>query len=208
MFREEAVWVEKALQKIKPLPANKQAANLGASTAVFRQQVQPHIHSHVVQPLIDAGWQVLHIDIKKEDGVDLIADVTEDLFAERFENRFGLTVCTNMLEHVQDIAKVAGNIFKATMHGGYILITVPYKYKKHLDPIDNMFRPAPGEIAMLFRKGTAEIIDSKIIIIKDKAYYTIKKSRFPFWGYRELIGYYLGRYHKVSGILLKINKEG
>lgn len=203
MFREEAIWVKQALSKIKPLTNNNKVANLGSSTAYFREVIQPHIHEHIIVTLQNAGWQIINIDLKKEDGVDLVADVTQANFSSLVQVS-ALTICTNMLEHVEDINGVVENLKKVTIQGGYILITVPYKYRKHLDPIDNMFRPTPKEIAGLFAKNEVEIVDERIIVIHDKEYYKIKKSRIPFWGYRHILGYYLGKKHAVSGVLLKI----
>ncbi len=207
MFREEVQWVERVLQRIEPLQSNNQVANLGSSTAFFRKQVQPHIDKHLIEPIIQRGWKVINVDIKEETGVDLLADVTSKDFGEQLENQFALTICTNMLEHVSNIPLVIENLFKVTVNCGYLLITVPYKYKIHHDPIDNRFRPQPQEIVALFNGNKVEIIASSIITINDLYYYRIKKSHIPLWGYRDRIGYYLGKRHKVSGVLLKILKK-
>jgi hypothetical protein len=203
MFREEAVWIESALQKIEPSVGNNLVANLGSSTAYFREVIQPHIHQHIILPLQHKGWKIVNVDLKHEDGVDIVADVTKDNFSQLVQPA-ALTICTNMLEHVEDINLVVTNLQKVTTKGGYILLTVPYKYKKHLDPIDNMFRPTPNEIAALFNKDNINIIDQKVIQIFDKIYYKVKKSKFPIWGYRHLLGYYLGKKHAVSGILIQM----
>lgn len=96
-----------------------------------------------------------------------------------------------MLEHLEDISIVIRKLLGVTEKGGYILLTVPYNYKRHLDPIDNMFRPTPEEIANLFPGDKIEVIDKRIIGISDKTYYQ-QKSRYPIWGYRKIIGYYFG----------------
>ena len=108
-----------------------------------------------------------------------------------------------MLEHVSDISLVINNILEITIDGGFILLTVPYKYRNHPDPIDNVIRPTPDEIANLFPKGTIEVMKKSIIIINEKNY--LHFSRFPLWGKGKLVGYYLGVRQKVSGILLKVN---
>jgi 2-polyprenyl-3-methyl-5-hydroxy-6-metoxy-1,4-benzoquinol methylase len=87
----------------------------------------------------------VNVDLKHEDGVDVVADVTKDNFSQLVQPA-ALTICTNMLEHVEDIKLVVANLQKVTIKGGYILLTVPYKYKKHLDPIDNMFRSKPMKL--------------------------------------------------------------
>lgn len=206
MFREESIWIRNALQKLKPVSGHLDVANIGSSTAYFRKTIQPHIQNNIIIPLENSGWNVLNVDLKKEDGVDLVADVTKPHFAEPFKDRFAITICTNLLEHVEDIKLVTNNLTAITRSGGYILITVPYKYKLHYDPIDNGFRPTPQQIIDLFKDVAEQIVDSSIISIADVIEYKIKPSRFPIWGYRERISYFLGKRHKVSGILFSIKK--
>ncbi|MDB5193065.1 MAG: class SAM-dependent methyltransferase [Segetibacter sp.] len=206
MFREESFWIKNAIQKIKPKSGDDEVANIGSSTEYFRKVIQPHIHNNIIDSLQSSGWKVTNVDLKQEPGVDLVADVTKPGFAVPFKDRFALTICTNLLEHVEDINLVARNLIEITRSGGYILITVPFKYKIHLDPIDNGFRPTPQQIVDLFNDVAENILDSKIISISDKEYYRIKPSRFPVWGYRERLAYYFGKRHKTSGILFSIKK--
>ena len=207
MFREESIWIKNALQKIQP-SKNIEVANICSSTGYFRKVLQPHIHNNVMVPLKDAGWNVLHVDMKDEPGVDLVADVTKYNFSGKFKNRFGLTICTNLLEHVENIDLVIKNLVDITCNNGYILITVPNKYKIHYDPIDNGFRPTPFEIASRFLQlgNPINVVAEDIVTIEEKAYYRIKKSRIPLWGYRDRVKYYLGNRHKVAGILLQVEK--
>ena len=207
MFREESIWIKNSLQKIQP-SKNIEVANIGSSTGYFRKVLQPHIHNNIMDPLKEAGWNVLHVDMKDEPGVDLVADVTKHNFSGQFKNRFGLTICTNLLEHVEDIDLVIQNLVNITCNNGYVLITVPNKYKIHYDPIDNGFRPTPFEIASRFLQmgNPINVVAEDIVTIEEKAYYRIKKSRLPLWGYRDRVKYHLGNRHKVAGILLQVEK--
>lgn len=207
MFREESIWIRNALQKIHP-SQHTEVANIGSSTGYFRKVLQPHIHNNIMEPLKNSGWNVLHVDIKDEPGVDLVADVTKTNFSGQFKNRFGLTICTNLLEHVEDIDLVIQNLVNITCNNGYVLITVPNKYKIHYDPIDNGFRPTPLEIAGRFLQmgNPINVVAEEIITIQEKAYYRIKKSHIPLWGYRDRLKYHLGNRHKVTGILLQVEK--
>jgi SAM-dependent methyltransferase len=207
MFRQEAMWIEKVLKSIKPLSGNCLAANFGSSTTDFRLVLQPHIHQYVITTLEKNNWQVKNIDFKNDIGVDIVADLTNPSIAKEYADYFGLTICTNMLEHVENINITIKNLFATTKSDGYILLTVPYKYKKHLDPIDNMFRPKPIEIYNLFLRDSVDIIASQIITITDKTYYPVKQSKYPLWGYRYRIAFWFGMRHKVSGILLKVKKD-
>ena len=206
MFREESIWIKNALLKLRPVKGYNEVANIGSSTDYFRKTVQPHIHTNIINSLQNSGWRVLNIDMKNAAGVDIAADVTKIDFVNSFIDRFSLTICTNLLEHVENIKLVTENLIAVTRSGGHILVTVPYKYKRHLDPIDNGFRPTPQQIVDLFKDVAEYIVDSSIISIKDVDQYKIKPSRFPVWGYRERLAYYFGKRHKTSGILFSIKK--
>lgn len=202
MFREEAEWIRKILAS---LPLDGLAlANLGSSTKEFRQNVQPHIQEEVIAPLEMRGARWTHIDAKNGDGIDIIADISSSEFPIQINNQYDLVLCTNMLEHVEDIEKVIYNIWSIARPGGYLLVTVPLRYPLHYDPIDNGFRPTPDELASLFLKNfTGSIIRKNKITIRDIDYYPVKRSRFPIWGYRVRLRYWLGYYYLTSGVLIK-----
>lgn len=183
----------------------RRAVNLGSSTAEFRQRVQPHIHEMVIAPLESAGVQITHVDLKRDAGVDVAADLTAADFPERLARRFDLIICTNMLEHVQDIDAVVVNILRIAAPGAYLLLTVPRRYPLHFDPIDNGFRPRPQDLADLFsQKVACRLVEGRIIAIKDPVYYPRKRSRFPLWGLRLRFRYWIGRYYQVTGALIKL----
>jgi len=205
MFRQEAIWVGNLLKNIstnhKPV-----IANIGSSTELFREVVQPHIHEYIFKPLLKKNCTIYHVDVKQEDGVDMVADITQPSFAIQHANAFDVVICTNMLEHVEDIDAVVQNLYAACRNNGHLLITVPYKYRKHLDPIDNMFRPRPEEITALFRPGQVKQVANEVIVVTERNYYKKRRSHYPLWGYREVLGYYLGMRYKVSGVLLQVSK--
>ena len=202
MKSEEAKWIERVVGDIETTKNNNIALNVGSSTSYFREVAQPHIQKYVIDPLTRNGWKVINVDLKHSEGVDIVADVCSENFL-KYVPSSSLVICTNLLEHVEDISLVIKNLQGCVIRHGYILITAPYKYKKHLDPIDNMFRPEPNDIANLFPQEKIDIISKQIIIIKEKKYY-FEKSRYPLWGWRRLIGYYVGFKQKVSGILIRV----
>lgn len=205
MFAEESEWIRDAISRLDSSKI-KEVGNVGSSSLDFRTKIQPHIHNNIIAPMEKNGANVIHIDLKEEQGVDEIGDITSLSFGEKFSNQFDLVLCTNLLEHVVDINLVVQNLIKAVKNNRYILITVPYKYRLHFDPIDNGFRPTPNEIANLFDGTNFSIETSKIISIKNIEAYKIRKSRFPIWGYRERLLYIFGKRYKVSGILIRISK--
>lgn len=205
MFAEESEWIREAIAGLDSREI-KEVGNIGSSSLVFRTVIQPHIHNNIIAPIEKSGAHVVNIDLKKDEGVDVIGDITLPTFGDQFRNQFDLVLCTNLLEHVVDINLVVQNLIKAVKNTGYILITVPFKYRLHYDPIDNGFRPTPNEIASLFFGSNFAIKASKVISIKDIEAYRIRKSRYPFWGHRERLLYFFGKRYKVSGILICITK--
>ena len=179
-------------------------ANSGSSTAEFRQQIQPHIHRDVIAPLEAAGARVVYVDFKPAAGVNVTADLSAPDFASHFERGFDLSLCTNMLEHVEDIPAVVDNILRIAAPGACLLLTVPRRYPLHFDPIDNGFRPRPDELAALFqRRASCRVLRSQVIAIRESAYYPVRKSAYPLWGYRLRLRYLIGWYYKVSGVLIQ-----
>ncbi|MEY4106490.1 MAG: hypothetical protein RL181_832 [Bacteroidota bacterium] len=202
MFREEAKWIREVLFDL-PLKGCT-IVNLGSSSAAFRQVVQPHIHEEVIAPLVAMGAQITHVDMKPDEGVDIVVDLTAKVFTAHFHKRYDLVLCTNMLEHVENIDEVVENILQVAAPGSYILLTVPRRYPLHFDPIDNGFRPRPDVLAALFmRKTPCKVLKSQVISIKEPGYYPVKFSKYPLWGYRVRLKYWVGRYYKVTGVLLQ-----
>jgi hypothetical protein len=67
-----------------------------------------------------------------------------------------------VLEHVpkKSVKIILNKIFKAMNKGDFFLITAPYSYPYHPDPIDSMYRPEPEVMAELIQLTW---LDMKII---------------------------------------------
>lgn len=125
--------------------------NLGSSTGDFRLVTKPHIEASLFAPLRRAGVEVVHCDIKQDEGVDLVGDVTDPAFADMLAARhFRAVLLANLLEHVRDRTAIASACERIAGPGGLILATVPQSYPFHADPIDTGYRPSPQELAALF----------------------------------------------------------
>jgi len=125
--------------------------NLGSSTKEFREKVQPWIHETLFAPLLDKGKEVIHSDLKKEEGVDLAGNILDEKFAEQLKlNNFRSIICSNVLEHIEEIDVFCNAIESVAVSGTYIIVTVPNLYPYHRDPIDTKFRPDINDIVKLF----------------------------------------------------------
>ncbi len=150
MLLEEARWVSKRLATIGARQLYPMA-NIGSSTEHFRQVVQPYIDQYLFVPARARNDVVVHVDTKEARGVDLVGDVTDPATQERLRALSVKSVlCCNLLEHVTDRQRVCQSLMAAINPGGYIIVSVPYDFPYHEDPIDTLFRPTIAELAGLF----------------------------------------------------------
>ncbi|MAJ05747.1 MAG: methyltransferase type 11 [Crocinitomicaceae bacterium] len=163
MLYEESIWIGKELIKYFK-PGNK-ILNIGSSTIHMRKIEQPHIQKYIFHPLINNNIHIINVDIQQSDGVDIVGDLTDSNFIKRLklENYDGI-LCSNLLEHIEDKTKIINAINELLSDEGVAIITVPYNYPYHLDPIDTMFRPTVKELGNLFpsfqiKKG--EIVNAR-----------------------------------------------
>src|SRR2546423_6135898 len=117
----------------------------------FRTQEQPWIDELIFAPARAAGRTVLHLDAKSDEGVDIVADLSDRHAISGLAARgFRSILCSNLLEHVVDRAQIARTLLEILPQGGYLLVSGPYRYPRHSDPFDSMFRPTPSELANVF----------------------------------------------------------
>jgi SAM-dependent methyltransferase len=154
VFQAEAIRLRRILldlQGISPL------LNLGSSTGHFREVTQPHIERELFAPLRAAGVQVVHCDLKEDEGVDFAGDILDpDVIRRLKTGGFKCILLSNLLEHVRDREAVAVACEEIVGPGGFILATVPSSYPFHADPIDTYYRPSPAELAKTF--GRSELL--------------------------------------------------
>ena len=150
MLVAEAQWLEQAFAKfavseLSPL------LNVGSGSAHLREVIQPWIDSHVFAPLRRRGVQVDHSDLQSAIGVDLCGDLMQESFVAELAGRgYRAICCSNVLEHVIDPRAVSARLEKLLNPGGYLIVTVPYRFPYHPDPIDTMFRPTVQDIVNMF----------------------------------------------------------
>lgn len=147
MHRQEAKWIKEALdglsvEDISPL------LNIGSSSGYYREKQQPFISELIFDPLIKRGVEVIHQDIKDEAGVDVVGDLTKKDFINKLkEKQYKCVVCSNLLEHVSNRKIIVDALKEIVREKGVLIITVPCKYPKHMDPIDTMYRPSTKDLA-------------------------------------------------------------
>ena len=219
MLKEESIWIKNLLNdhfSVNDFPL----LNVGSSTEDFRKNIQPDIHQNVFAPLLKANRKVFHADIKDSKGVDLVGDLNQDSFRRELKTlSIKSVLCSNLLEHLDRPEVICKSILDVLPKGGKLIVTLPYQFPYHKDPIDTMLRPTVDEVHEMF-SGT-ECVTSAIIESTDtyisalkanKKYHLIMIARWsmPFYKYSEwkfMIKDYFNRKKKYSATCLLLKKH-
>jgi hypothetical protein len=162
MLSKEAKWINSQLARFSSTPEPFLTLNLGSSTNQFIDTQQPYIRNQVLIPLDNLG-KLLNVDIKQSEGVDLVADFTneQDLRSLKSLNP-NLVVACNLLEHVENPYEAIKKLIQLIPEKSFLLLTGPRRFPYHPDPIDNMFRPKRRDLVELF-KDEFNIIELAIL---------------------------------------------
>jgi hypothetical protein len=136
--------------------------DVGSSTLAYRTRVQPWIDANVFAPLRARGGRLIHADIKQAPGIDVVGDLLDLAFQARLRalGVRSVLVC-NVLHHVSDRHALTKAVVDILPARGLIVASGPYRYPRHYDPIETMYRPTPEEVARDF-PGTV-LLDGAIL---------------------------------------------
>ena len=151
MIISEAKWIRERLLELNPA----RIINCGSSTRHFREIEQPWITECL------AGFDVLHLDKKEQDGVYIVCDLEE---ATDFSGSVGtadMVLLTSVLEHVVNRAVVLQNASQLTSR--YLLVTVPREWPYHPDPIDTLYRPTIAELIADVEPFSYEAVNAAVL---------------------------------------------
>ena len=218
MFEAEATWLETLLRQWAPERLSP-LLNVGSSTRSFREAAQPWTDRRLFRPLRERGVRLVHLDSKEGEGIDIRADILSDADLPKimaFQPK--AILCCNILEHVRAPEVLARRCIEIVGPGGLIFVTVPRSYPHHRDPIDTMYRPAPDELAALFKPARmlrGEIVDvgeSYRGQVRLRPWLLLRHAfRFPFpfigfEGWKRSIGklYWLRHNYSVTGAVFEV----
>ncbi|HEY8618261.1 class I SAM-dependent methyltransferase [Phenylobacterium sp.] len=136
---------------------------VGSSTLEFRTLRRPYIDGAIHAPLRGRGVQVVHTDLLNAEGVDISGNLYDPHVQARLRAvGAGCVLCCNLLEHIEDPKAFARACEGLVRPGGYLLVTVPYSYPIHFDPIDTYLRPSPVDIADMF--SGFDLVSSEVVV--------------------------------------------
>lgn len=221
MFLAETTWLAGFLKNLSSEDLSP-LLNVGSSTAELRETHQPWTEEHLFAPLKARDIEVIHLDARDGDGIDLKADITDADDVSRIQAmNIRAVLCCNILEHVRAPKRVADHCTQIVGPGGYIIVSVPYSYPRHRDPIDTLYRPTPTELQSIFpntRMLEGEIIDageSYLTQVRKRPWILMRhilRFPFPFIGYEDWRHsmrkpYWLFNNYKVTCAVFKVLKR-
>ena len=163
MRKQEAEWVGEKLRGT----ACRVVLNLGSGSKRFREVSKPYIDREIFDPMVRAGARVVHADLKSGEGIEVSGDLFDPAIQARLRGmQPDAIVACNIMEHLPaDLRERFPAVLDSLLApGGVLVVTVPYSYPYHADPIDTLYRPSPEELCALFpayRVVEARTIDSE-----------------------------------------------
>ena len=166
MRRQEAAWIGEQLGALELLHqrGERVVLNLGSGSKRFREVSKPYIDRDIFEPLARRGARVVHADLKSGEGIDISGDLFDPAVQARLrELRADAVLACNIMEHLPNDCRerfpaVLDSVLPA---GALLVITVPYSYPYHADPIDTLYRPSPAELCARF--PGYEVIEARAI---------------------------------------------
>lgn len=160
MRTQEAAWIG---ERVRALGA-RVVLNLGSGTRHFRVVSKPYIDRDIFEPMARAGARVVHADLKAGEGVDVSGDVFDPAVQTRLrELGADAVLACNIMEHLPAAlrARFPSVLDSLVAPGGMLVITVPYSYPYHADPIDTLYRPSPQDLVACF--PGYEVVEARTI---------------------------------------------
>ena len=174
MLIKESLWIKNAIGNLN-LPFGTKILNIGSQDEKYLKQ-QYYIKENIIDVCAEKGYQIVNLDIKTGKGIDIVGDICKKELQRKLQKmNFSVIFLFNILEHVPNINLMCNALEKVLSKDGYILFSGPYDYPKHLDPIDNLFRPKPDELLKYFLNFN--VVDSVILEDYTYAYYIFRNCR-------------------------------
>ena len=179
MHVETAAWTREALAGIE-LPGAR-ALDIGSSTLHYRTVEQPHIEQEVLAPLRARGVELVHLDAKAAPGVDIECDLdqADAATAERL-GEHALVLVNGVLMALRAPDRAVDLAVRTLAPDGYLVAQHPETARRSFDPVDNMLRTTPDELADMFERRGLERVRAESVRIDDPRYYRGLISR-PSW---------------------------
>jgi len=191
MRLEESIFINKILKKYyKQHKHLKYIINLGSGNVEQLKKNKPWVSKNVFDTFKRQNAKILHVDAEDFPGVGIVQDLSQPnalSFCDKLKGS-KLFILANVLEHIPKKvhAEFLRKIYSKMKSKDGLIITVPYDYPYHADPIDTMYRPSSRDLQKLLPLTwlEGEIVNAGSYLEEFSKMGTLKKIRKllkPFW---------------------------
>ena len=177
MLVEESIWISEKIKEIlpeEPFPVH----NIGSSTLVYRTKKQPFIQKIIFNLFSDEKKQVIHLDMKEDEGIDLVGDLSDENFRNEVKKlKPKLILCNNTLMYLNSKTRkeLSEILFDILEKNGYLIITNSHVFPPSPDPVEEYYRASPNQMYhTLFYNF---ILLDKKVIETNYTFYKLLKSK-------------------------------
>ncbi len=184
MLLNESMWFRDKIEEF--FHGGETILHIGSSTQDFRTRIQPHIGRNIDETCSRLMINLINIDMKPETGVDEVGDLTDPLFLEKvFSLGAKGVICANILEHLSERTSLTQALSTLLAPGCFLLVSGPYHFPFHPDPIDTLFRPNRTYIEKEF--PLLKLIQHEIIDCGTLSAFLGSKKASRFWRIRSFV---------------------
>ena len=191
MRLEESIFINNILKKYyKQHKHLKYVINLGSGNVEQLKKTKPWVSKYVFDTFKRQKAKILHVDAEDFPGVDIVQDLSQPnalSFCDKLKGS-KLFLLANVLEHIpkKAHAEFLKKIYSKMKSKDGLIITVPYDYPYHADPIDTIYRPSSRDLQKLMPLTwlEGEIVNAGSYLKEFSKMGTLKKIRKllkPFW---------------------------
>lgn len=164
MLVEESIWIGKKITEIA-IQNSYPILNVGSSTKEYRTKKQGFIQKNIFDLIPDESRNVIHLDMKAAEGVDLVGNLYDPIFLEEIKKfKVKCILFNNVLMYLNrkqriEICQILKNILEKD---GYLIVTNSHVFPPAPDPVESYYRHSPKDLYVdLFNDFT--IVDSTIV---------------------------------------------
>lgn len=140
------------LETVLPRYCRGLTADIGAGRAKYRPLIEAHAARYLTVDNIASDVQFAASAVRP----DLVADVLAlPLAADSLDT----AICTEVLEHVTDPARLTAEMARCLKPGGHLIATAPWAAPYHPEP-DDYWRFSAAGLALLCRRAGLEVVET------------------------------------------------
>lgn len=206
MLHEESLWIGNKIKTITETNSYP-ILNIGSSTKEYRTIRQSFIQKNIFDLIPNESTNVIHLDMKAAEGVDLVGNLYDKEFLEKIKQyKFKTILLNNVLMYLEEKERIelSRTLEDILEKDGYIIVTNSHVFPPAHDPVESYYRGSPEKIQQElfpnFNVINTEVANtyfsySKYLKSNPKVI-PVKIARFllPFYKYTEwkfMLNYYI-----------------